>query len=145
MLYVVALIIDPSLLEEKLTEIRVGDLIKDKYNSIEALDSEIVCEKGSDYTVNGAYKILVEGFVNVTLFDIYESIVKDKTAVEDIKKFALDRPLGDYLYDTLVQFVLKEKGKGVIRGYGYEAVVDGVYVLEYNFAEILTVAMNVNV
>ena len=147
-LYVIAIIANPSILEDALKDIRVGDVLQTPYNNIKNLDSTIVGDKDNkevDYTVEGAYKIVVEGFVNLTLYDLYESAVKDKTAKEDLERFFLDRPLGDLLFDTLVQFVLKEKGEDLdLVGYGHEAIVDGKYKVDYSLAEVVSAIMNIN-
>ncbi len=146
-LYAVAVVVKPALIKEAAGNQRIGTLIKDAYNKFDKIDSEIVGDNDAGYVVNGAYKFLMEDLANKTVGQMYDSVFENKTVVKDLKEFFLNRPIGDYLFDTLGQFVLKGD-KGVdfdFDGYGADHFVDGKYVLEGDFADVISAVFNLNV
>ncbi len=146
-LYAVAVVVKPSLIKEAAGDQRIGTLIKDAYNKFDKIDSEIVGDNDAGYVVNGAYKFLMEDLANKTVGQMYDSVFENKTVVKDLKEFFLNRPIGDYLFDTVGQFVLK--GDKAIEfdfdGYGADHFVDGKYLLEGDFADVISAVFNLNI
>ena len=96
----------------------------------------------------------MKDLANLTFGDMYKSIFERKTAIEDLKRFVLDRPVGDFLFDLLSQVIFKEeqlRAVGIV-GYGADAYVtgyaraaEGRYVVTTNLAEVLCIVLNFNV
>ncbi|MBR2337797.1 MAG: hypothetical protein IKA61_07650, partial [Clostridia bacterium] len=156
-LYLIGAIMDPSMVVEMIQDVRIGDVIQTPYNNISALDSTIIGDKEdkeTPYAVEGAFKFFMEDLANLTFGDMHESALVRKTAVQDLKRFMLDRPLGDYLFDLFSQIILKN-GKGAAVGLvgfgsdsfvtGYARNAEGRYVVTANLAEVIGVVLNFNV
>ena len=146
-IYAVAVIVKPELIVDAFGDKRVGSFIQEPYNNIKALDSTIEGNNEDGYTVVGAYKEIMEKVANATVREIYESLMVNKTALKDLEEIFLNRELGDYLFDTLVQFVYKKDSLNVsVEGYASDKTDEnGKYSLDANAKKLLDKVLNLNI
>ena len=108
---------------------------KQIYDLLKTLNIEVA------YEVEGAFKFFMEDLANLTFGDMYKSIFERKTAIEDLKRFVLDRPIGDFLFDLLSQVIFKEeqlRAVGIV-GYGplFATIEDRIIIPEFVEANLL--------
>ncbi|MBR2385188.1 MAG: hypothetical protein IKA99_06260, partial [Clostridia bacterium] len=143
-LYVVAVIMNPKMIVDVMGESYLGTFIKDFYNKTK-IDSTINGDDKSGYTVDGAFKELVEDVANVKVKTIYNDIV-NKSFKKKATEMFINREMGDILYDVLVQFVYKQDKYNLdIGGYASDKVVEGKYVLSKNFKDIFEPFFNIQI
>ena len=142
-LYVVAAIVNPQLIVDAIGDNYIGTFIKEPYNKFK-IDSTISGDNDKGYTVEGAFKEVVEDVANVKVKTIYDDIRNNKF-VGKVKDTFLNREIGDYLFDLVVQFVYKTDKKNLgFEGYASDKVVDGKYSLEKAYKRIFDKVLNLN-